>query len=205
MKSWPIPLCRAASACQRLYKAVDIENETALPVHPTTPAAGRRGRRRAGDRRGSRRFNCSCTTRASAGGSPCINAGHPGAQYNDLDGSRTSRLGADLHFGTLSPLQVESAALDSGMDATPFVRQLAWRELYHHQLFHERRLSAQPVSPLMQAFRHEADDPAAVEAWRQGRFFELQKVVYSQLVLIPGRDLTRIAEQGDIFGDLLGT
>jgi deoxyribodipyrimidine photo-lyase len=91
------------------------------------------------------------------------------AGRDDLDGSGTSRLGPDLHFGTLSPLQVEAAALDSGADATPYVRQLAWRELYQHHLFHQRQERAEPESPLLSAFRHEADDPAAVQAWRDGR------------------------------------
>jgi deoxyribodipyrimidine photo-lyase len=86
-----------------------------------------------------------------------------------LTGEATSRLGVDLHLGTLSPLQVESAALESVADATAFVRQLAWREFYHHQLFHSRGRSQVASSPLMAAFRREADDPAAVQAWREGR------------------------------------
>jgi deoxyribodipyrimidine photo-lyase len=50
------------------------------------------------------------------------------------------------------------------------VRQVAWREFYHHLLFHER---AEPDgaadSPLMAAFRSEASDPGAVSDWRTGR------------------------------------
>jgi deoxyribodipyrimidine photo-lyase len=85
-----------------------------------------------------------------------------------LDGEGTSHLGADLHFGTLSPLQVEAACESAGPEAEAFTRQLAWRELYHHQLFHQaceprRRL------PLEDAFRSEPDDPDAVAAWREGR------------------------------------
>jgi deoxyribodipyrimidine photo-lyase len=92
------------------------------------------------------------------------------ADHRDmLDGSGTSRLGPDLHFGTLSPLQVEAAAIESGRDATPFARQLAWREFYHHHLFHERQQAVLPDSPLMPAFRTEEGDPAAVQAWREGR------------------------------------
>jgi deoxyribodipyrimidine photo-lyase len=91
------------------------------------------------------------------------------ARRDDLDGLGTSRLGPDLHLGTLSPRQVEAAAVDSGSDPTAFVRQLAWRELYHHQLFHQRQEPDTLASPLMRAFRTEADDPSAVEAWRAGR------------------------------------
>ena len=92
-----------------------------------------------------------------------------GSERDGLAGDATSRLGADLHFGTLSPLQVESAALASGVDATAFARQLAWREFYHHHLFHRRGQRQLPSAPLMAAFRHESDDPVAVQAWRDGR------------------------------------
>ena len=63
--------------------------------------------------------------------------GHRGG-YLELRNA-PSLVGTDLHFGALSPLQVESAAQEIGEPAVPFLRQLAWRELYHHQLFHQRR------------------------------------------------------------------
>lgn len=94
------------------------------------------------------------------------------ADYADgrehLDGSGSSHLGVDLHFGTLSPLQVESAAAELGAAAESYTRQLAWRELYHHHLHHSASVS-RPASPLWEAFRSEADDPDAVAAWRAGR------------------------------------
>ncbi len=92
-----------------------------------------------------------------------------GAGRDVLSGEGASRLSADLHFGTLSPLQVESAALDAGVDATPFVRQLVWREFYHHRLFHRRTGDGSPDGSLLSAFRSEDADPRAVEAWREGR------------------------------------
>ncbi len=92
-----------------------------------------------------------------------------GDQRDALAGGETSHLGADLHFGTLSPLQVESAALEAQVDATAYVRQLAWREFYHHQLFGQRTGQQVSSSPLMAAFRRESDDPEAVAAWRDGR------------------------------------
>ncbi len=93
-----------------------------------------------------------------------------GRGRDGLDGQATSRLGPDLHLGTLSPLQVETAALEVGEMAQPFVRQLAWREFYHHLLF-SRRASAERLadSPFMAVFRCEQDDPEAVSAWRAGR------------------------------------
>ena len=63
----------------------------------------------------------------------------------------------------------KSAALEAGVDATPFVRQLAWREFYHHLLFHRRTGDGSPDSPLLSAFRSEDEDPDAVAAWREGR------------------------------------
>ena len=89
---------------------------------------------------------------------------------NDLGGRATSHLGADLHLGLLSPLQVESAAAEVGEAAVPFVRQLAWREFYQHLLFHRRaERDGVPDGPLVSVFRAEADDPEAVAAWRDGR------------------------------------
>lgn len=94
---------------------------------------------------------------------------HYGERRDDLGGESTSHLGADLHLGALSPLQVESAAREQGEDVTPFIRQLAWREFYHHQLFHRRGdASRLPNSPYMAAFRSESEDPDAVAAWRAG-------------------------------------
>lgn len=92
-----------------------------------------------------------------------------GVDRDVLSGDGTSHLGVDLHFGTLSPLQVEIAAQESAADATPFVRQVAWREFYHHLLFARRAAEGSPDSPLMSAFRSEEEDPGAVAAWREGR------------------------------------
>lgn len=94
---------------------------------------------------------------------------HYGDRRDDLGGETTSHLGADLHLGLLSPLQVEGAALELGHEATPFIRQLAWREFYQHLLFHGRDAGSRTSkSPFMAAFRSEADDPESVAAWRAG-------------------------------------
>jgi deoxyribodipyrimidine photo-lyase len=53
-------------------------------------------------------------------------AGYPG-RHDDLAGAATSRLSADLHFGTLSPLELALAVTGlPGADA--YVRQLCWRD-----------------------------------------------------------------------------
>lgn len=101
----------------------------------------------------------------------CVAGGlrHYGERREWLSGEGTSHLSPDLHVGTLSPLQVETAALELGEPAVPFVRQVAWRELYHHQLFHRRAVTARSEDALMAAFREERDDREAVAAWRAGR------------------------------------
>jgi deoxyribodipyrimidine photo-lyase len=86
-----------------------------------------------------------------------------------LSGEGTAHLGADLHFGTLSPRQVETAVLGAGVDVTAFVRQLAWREFYQHQAFHHRADDAVPASAPASAFRPDAEAHAAVAAWREGQ------------------------------------
>jgi deoxyribodipyrimidine photo-lyase len=91
------------------------------------------------------------------------------SRRNELSGDGTSRLSADLHLGLLSPVQVEAASAGRGASAAAFVRQIGWREFYHHLLFHRRTGAHVRSDPLMGAFRSEADDPEAVAAWREGR------------------------------------
>ncbi len=92
-----------------------------------------------------------------------------GEGRNHLSGDSTSHMGADLHLGLLSPLQVEAATEEAGESATPFVRQLAWLEFYHHSRFRLRNgADRNPDSPFMSIFRSERDDPDAVTAWRIG-------------------------------------
>ncbi|MEX1296164.1 MAG: deoxyribodipyrimidine photo-lyase [Candidatus Limnocylindrales bacterium] len=133
----------------------ELLRESALPVtdpspHPDLPSPGEAAARER-------------LERWVAGGV----ASYPSGRER-LDGSGSSHLGADLHFGTLSPLQVESAAGAADADAEAFTRQLAWRELYHHHLHHQAT-KPRPVSALTRAFRRESDDPDAVAAWRDGR------------------------------------
>lgn len=80
-----------------------------------------------------------------------------------LDREGTSRLGADLHFGTVSPRQVLAAIAEPS-----FRRQLAWRDWASHVLWF--RPMARHV-----AWRETArdltwvDDPPGFAAWRDGR------------------------------------
>ncbi|MFL5642221.1 MAG: cryptochrome/photolyase family protein [Chloroflexota bacterium] len=81
--------------------------------------------------------------------------GEPGkgiARYADTrddlaNAEGTSRLGADLRFGLLSPVEVATRALGAGDGAKGpdrFVSELAWRDFYAHALWHEPRTAREP-------------------------------------------------------------
>ena len=58
--------------------------------------------------------------------------------HDALGADKTSRLSPYLHFGCLSPREVE-ARLPPGAGADAFRRQLCWRDFYHHVLLHHPR------------------------------------------------------------------
>lgn len=80
----------------------------------------------------------------------------------------TSRLSADLRFGTLSPLEVVERAMGDGDGRRTFVNEIAWREFYAHVLFHRPEVRRQAFHA---AFEHVAwsDDAAGLAAWQSGR------------------------------------
>ena len=84
----------------------------------------------------------------------------------DLEG--TSRLSADLHIGSLSPLEVFERSIGTGDGRRVFRNELVWREFYAHVLFHRPAVRHA-------AFRPEFDrvvwstDHSGIEAWRSGR------------------------------------
>jgi deoxyribodipyrimidine photo-lyase len=81
-----------------------------------------------------------------------------------LEEESTSRLSQDLKWGLLSPLEVVERCARSAK----FVSEVAWREFYHHILWHHPRVT---VEPYQRQYREMAWDsnPAALEAWKQGR------------------------------------
>ena len=86
----------------------------------------------------------------------------------------TSRLSPHLHFGTISPRTV-LAAVEEARRAAPhvpgaskFVRELAWREFFHHVLFHFARVARESFQRPMDALPW-GHDPASLAAWREGR------------------------------------
>jgi deoxyribodipyrimidine photo-lyase len=91
-----------------------------------------------------------------------------GEERNRPDLDTTSRLSADLKFGTIDPRTVAARVGDGTEGRRGFVRQLAWRDFY---------------ASVMAAFPHTAtramrteydaiawrDDPGGLAAWQEGR------------------------------------
>lgn len=99
----------------------------------------------------------------------------PVERYRDthdaLGEDRTSRLSPYLHFGCLSPREVEArAAKLPGEGPAAFRRQLGWRDFYHHVLLHH---PDNAFEEFQERYRGSAlrwsGDEAALEAWRAGR------------------------------------
>jgi deoxyribodipyrimidine photo-lyase len=101
--------------------------------------------------------------------------GYGGSRDRLADPAATSRLGADLRFGLLSPLEVvtRSLARSDGPDAQRFVSELAWRDFYAHVLWHAPRVATEPFQARYRGMAWpggDLSDPADLaEAWRQGR------------------------------------
>jgi deoxyribodipyrimidine photo-lyase len=83
-----------------------------------------------------------------------------------IDG--TSRLSADLRWGTLSPTEVLVRAARDGDGPRVFASELAWREFYAHVLWHEPRVLREPFDPRYRDLPWR-DDADGVAAWREGR------------------------------------
>lgn len=90
------------------------------------------------------------------------------AERDRPDRPGTSRLSPHLHFGELSPRQIWDRANARGASASPYLRQLVWREFAHHLLYH---FPDTPTAPLRTEFEHFPweDDPAGLRAWQRGR------------------------------------
>ena len=85
-------------------------------------------------------------------------------RHDDLPGDATSRLSPYLHFGCLSPLELEAYLLGRA-GAGPFLRQLCWRDFYH------QLLAANPKLPT-EDYRTQDDrwegGGEALERWQAG-------------------------------------
>lgn len=93
-----------------------------------------------------------------------------GSDRDRMDRPGTSRLSADLKFGTLSvrTLWQAVAAEGGGPSAGRFLNELLWREFSHHLLWEWPELLEQPFRAGFQGFPWQ-EDPVAWEAWTEGR------------------------------------
>ena len=96
----------------------------------------------------------------------------PIAEYTDnhdaLGRDRTSRLSPYLHFGCLSPRQVEER-LPGGEGAGAFHRQLCWRDFYHHVLLHHPRNARSEFQDRYRGTIRWSYAKRPFEAWCEGR------------------------------------
>lgn len=82
----------------------------------------------------------------------------------------TSRLSPHLHFGTVSPRTVFAAVSAPRVRAAPkkFLLELAWREFFHHLLFHFPAVATESFRPEFRDFPWSTDE-STFSAWRAGR------------------------------------
>jgi len=80
----------------------------------------------------------------------------------------TSRLSPHLHFGTISPRTVFAAVGEARADARKFQLELAWREFFHHMLFHFPSVAEESFRPEFRGFPWRGDGEA-IAAWQEGR------------------------------------
>jgi deoxyribodipyrimidine photo-lyase len=84
----------------------------------------------------------------------------------DLD--TTSRLSADLKFGTIDPVTVVERADGPSPGRRAFVRQLCWRDFYAHLMAAFPETAHRAMRPEYEAVPWR-DDPEGLAAWQEGR------------------------------------
>lgn len=85
---------------------------------------------------------------------------------NDMATNATSRLSAYLHFGCLSPLEIETKLPDTA-GARAWHRQLAWREFYHYVLFYNPTNATREFQERYRSMTW-SHDQALLAAWQDG-------------------------------------
>jgi len=83
----------------------------------------------------------------------------------DVDG--TSKLGSYLHFGCVSPRELE-AALPTSVGGEAFRRQLCWRDFYHHVQYHRPENARQEHQERFRSTLKWPGDERAFIAWAAG-------------------------------------
>jgi deoxyribodipyrimidine photo-lyase len=88
--------------------------------------------------------------------------------HDALGRDKTSRLSPYLHFGCLSPREIEER-LPGGEGAEAFRRQLCWRDFYHHVLLHFPRNARSEFQARYRGSISWSRAERAFEAWCRGR------------------------------------
>lgn len=84
----------------------------------------------------------------------------------DLD--NTSRLSADLKYGTLSPRTIIDRLGTRSDTREAFVRQLAWRDFYAHIMYTFPETETKPMRSEYESLEWR-DDSDGLEAWKEGK------------------------------------
>ncbi|HET8754501.1 MAG TPA: deoxyribodipyrimidine photo-lyase [Solirubrobacteraceae bacterium] len=87
--------------------------------------------------------------------------------HDALGRDRTSRLSPYLHFGCLSPREIEQR-LPRGDGPEAFRRQLAWRDFYHHVLLHFPRNARSEFQPRYRGTLAWSRAERRFAAWQEG-------------------------------------
>jgi deoxyribodipyrimidine photo-lyase len=88
--------------------------------------------------------------------------------HDALGADGTSRLSAYLHFGCLSPREIESR-LPRGKGAEAFRRQLCWRDFHHHVLLHFPRNARSEFQARYRGSIRWSRSERTFAAWCEGR------------------------------------
>ncbi len=86
---------------------------------------------------------------------------------NDMAADKTSRLSSYLHFGCLSPREIETM-LPHGTGADAWRRQLCWREFYHYVLFNNPSNTKQEFQERYRQLKW-GSDKKLLAAWQEGK------------------------------------
>jgi deoxyribodipyrimidine photo-lyase len=88
--------------------------------------------------------------------------------HDAMGSDRSSRLSPYLHFGCLSPREIETR-LPGGVGAEQFRRQLCWRDFYHHVLLHFPRNVRSEFQERYRGAISWSRAEVAFGAWREGQ------------------------------------
>jgi deoxyribodipyrimidine photo-lyase len=96
------------------------------------------------------------------------NVGDYADQHDSLSADGTSRLSPYLHFGCISPREIEER-LPRGAGAEAFRRQVCWRDFYAHVLLHFPRNARSEFQDRYRGSISWSRSEKSFEAWREGR------------------------------------